>query len=208
VFIVDTKKNQVSYDPKGKKSPEAAPGVFYLGSKEDVAALSGSDLLDVFNATATGTPDLKVSPTARFSTRETGERRTWGLFVQIKALAAGDEDPEEGVAVTKSVKKAEPKPKKPKAAKAAKETSTKVLVAKGSGKPHELRAGTTQARMLELISPKGGIAVEDWIAEMNKHRTRGKWHRDNAWSGLRYNLVTLHRYTVRLEGDRFYLGGE
>lgn len=205
MFVINTKKDTFVIDKKAKKPSEAEANVFHIAAQDDLKALATGELLEIFNSIARGQPDLKAVETSRFSTREVGERRVWGLFVQLKALAAGDteEEPEEDP--KPKAHAAPPAAKKPKATKAKAPKEPKVTIVKKASKTHELRKGSSQARALELISRQHGITIDDWIAEMNKIRKKGKWHRGNAWSGLVYLLNRLHGYGLRRENDRFYL---
>lgn len=212
MFSINVKADKVTFDAKAKKSvQEPVANVFRIESFDDVKALTTPELIEVFNGIARAEPELKINETARFSSREIGEKRVWGILVGLKNEALRDEPEEEETPKKRKVKKAKeprapkaPKEKKARAKKDGPKTFVNVIIKK-QAKVHPLREGSAQALALSLVSRKGGISVDDWIEEMNKVRKRGKWRYGNAWSGLVYLLSTVHGYGLRRENNRFYL---
>lgn len=211
MFVVDTNAATVRFDVGKSKGEENTGTLFYIAKKEDLTELSTPDLIDIFNAIAKSDPELGIREVSRFSTREVGENRTWGLFVRLKALEAekGEKTVEEPSVPPPAAKKAPSRPKaarepKPKAEmKAPKAPPTNIV--KKAGKVFPPKPGTAKARALELISAKDGIDIDEWVAEMNKTRRKGSWKRSTAWSGLVYLLHQLHGYGIKRENNRFYL---
>ena len=206
MFTVNTKTAEVTYDAKAKVVPlGSVPNTYYVDVKEDVRKLTTPELIEVYNTLAKNA-DLGVREVSRFATRPVGEERTWGLFVRLKAMNGEKEEP-----TPEPKKTSAKKEKKPKGQPRTKgQLKDKELPR--AAKVYPLREKSLQEKALGLISrtksednPLGGIAVDDFVKEMNEGPGKPKWNRGNAWGSIRYILHDGHGYGIRCRGDRFYV---
>jgi septal ring-binding cell division protein DamX len=204
MLIINTMKKTSEFDPNGVKTEEQGTGgVFYIDKKADVEALATPALLEIFNAFAISNPDLGLREVNRFSTREVGINRVWGLYV---AARAGTETKEAPAAKPKKKRAAEPKKKKTrKTAQGEGASPFRDKEVPKAAKVFEPRPGSKQAFMLELISPKEGIAVEDFIKKLNAEKRWSEYTTSNAWSSLVFNLHSNKGYGLICKDGRFYV---
>lgn len=224
MFTVDTKNNTVSHDPKSKRAAqEPAANMYFIETKEDIDALPNIEIVEIYNSLVKAMPEMKWREVARFGDHASAVRRLWGLFVSLKALAL--EMDKSGASVSTDISEAvpipppsdqdrEPKMRKVRKAKTVNGERVPKLRDKEvpkAAKVYPIRPGTMQAFAYDLVSrpksddnPKGGISVDDFVAEMNKQK-RAKYTRGNAWSALVFILHANKGYGIRLKDERFHL---
>lgn len=211
MFSIDVNASTVSHEA-GRKKPEDSPvGVYYIAEKDDVKALTGPEVVSVFNAVVRAMPEMKWREVNRFSTREVGDNRLWGMFVCLKAnIDAGTVEevppkPEPAKKEAKAKTAKAPKKKREPKADGARTSRISDKELKPASKIYPVREGSMQEKCLNLISQRGGISVDDFVVEMNKGPGKPKWERGNVWSSLRYILHAKHGYGISVKDEQLRL---
>lgn len=207
MFIIDTRRLTVVFDPKGKKPAEPAICTYYVDTEKDITPMASTEQVEVFNTIARGIPDLGLREVNRFASREKAQVRLWGALLRLRELQLE----KEREAKTIEAKRVEP-PKKAPATEAkspAPAATPGVRPIRDKEKPiaskvYPIRPGTMQEIAFKLLDTPDGMDVDEFIAKMNSYK-REKWTRSNAWSSLVYIFHTLKGYGLRCRDGRFYV---
>lgn len=180
-----------AWSPDAKRSGEPN-GDVYVEARADLEGLSSADLVELHNTYVQTHPDSGLRTVNRFADRAIAVNRVWGLVVREMAIGGG----EEAVAKPKTTKKPRVRAARKKTAVMPGEKPIKDKEVRRASKVYPVKPGSMQEHALALISRKGGIAVDDFVAEMNRKK-KAVYSRSNAWSALVFILHKNKGYGIR-----------
>jgi hypothetical protein len=157
-FTIDADNNVTILDAPPDSESTVAEGLPVMRTSKDLTAATlgwpGARLVEVWNKLA---PRAGLGPIKKFENNQVALTRIWKAIEYLAAPAAGTaSDPAPAAAAP---------PKKSKAAKPAKAIKAKAKKAakpaKAAREPKAPREGTAKAKVIEMISRKGGATLDE-----------------------------------------------
>ncbi len=185
-------------DHEKAKAKAEADDLFIITSADDLLNLSGTQMVDVYNKTVAllnSMEKLGLQPTNRFGNKETGQKRLMANLNDLYAV---------------SVKDAKKPEKKNKPVEKDTHRKSRGVNLSPKSKIYPCRAGTKQARLVDMLSKASGATFRELHEAMNSAEFAHlkPWLEITTRSALNWDMNKVKGYgiktTLRPDGEQAY----